>query len=450
MSLPSILGLFFPINLSMKRAFLTLKLFFLLCLFLGLSNLTASAQEEMEYVNPLERRLKNLYAIDEYLSAEKLTKKPSEAEAYIELGNLRRMQGEFEESERFYKMALKLEPNSLQAMQGLGMLYYVMGDFEKAKSLMNQTFPEAFVSDEEKIMAEALKEKENTSIFSGLNIYENDKNITESDGFIEVYWASDHRLSTSLALNYLTYEEYNSKEVNKKAGLTLYFKPSNSLSVSMNANTLLYSQGSSLNGYSLTAAAESGNFTATAIASKEAFRDNIFTIRNRYYKNFGKLALLGKLKGKANIIQGISASKVSDGNKFYGFDTEFVKPLFEDEKNILTASARVFYETATKQKDANGIYLNYWMPKEYQGGELRVSLERKHTKKLSLGCDLQYMQSSYRLDDSVKKVKSNGVGAGVSAKYKNKDFEAAGYFGEKLRQNYRERRLEVSGFWSFF
>ncbi len=107
-------------------------------------------------------------------------------------------------------------------------------------------------------------------------------------------------------------------------------------------------------------------------ASKNIFKENIFTIKNNYEEDSQAVTLYGNIHHRTKIMQGVTLADISDGNSRRRYDTSVIYSLhrnhlpFYRQLKLLAVS----YE---KQFDKRGDLLSYWAPSDFRGNEFSLS-----------------------------------------------------------------------------
>ncbi len=403
-----------------------------------------------ESPDSLTKEVRNLHDIERDLAIEKLTREPNKVDAYIELGDLRRRQGKLQEAKRFYEMALKISPDNYLANQGLMQTHYLLGEFHEARKRMDNVMELDPLSLEEKNELNKYRHKLQDEARVGVNIYEDDRDLTEIMYFGEVSFPSTEYLK--LRSN-IRYEKWNFEDNGQKQNLDIFL---GSMRYEFNENSNitgtfapeLYGKNDSINGYSFEALAGTTNLKLAVKHGHNGFKENFFTIQNKYEENNTSVTIFGDLHPRTRLIQTVSLSEISDDNSKRRYDTEVIYSIFKKEAPFMTASLRFYQSSYEFQTDINGNYLNYWAPSDYKGGELTLSWEREIGSKWWWGVDAKYTHNRYRFDTD-KDVNDSGAGATLFVNYKLAGGDVYASFSDKINSYFRERRLDLQGSFYF-
>lgn len=431
-----------------------IKTILLILLILAESNLFAQPYDLLfptdESPDSLTREVRDLHDIERDLAIEKLTREPNKVDAYIELGDLRRRQGKLVEAKRFYEMALKISPDNYLANQGLMQTHYLLGDFQEARKLMDNVIELDPLSLEEKSEFNRYRHKLQDEARIGLSIYEDDRDLSEIMYFAEVNFPGTEyrKLRTNLK-----YERWNFEEKNIKQNVDVF---QGSMRYELNDNSSIqgtyapefYGKTDSINGFSFEGIAGTDNLKIAAKYSRNGFRENLFTVRNRYEEENTSISIFGDLHPRTRLVQNISLSEISDDNSKRRYDTEIIHSIFKRKAPFMTASLRFYQSSYEFQTDTYGNFLNYWAPSDYKGGELTLSWERSVGSKWWWGIDTKYTFNRYRFDTD-KDVDDSGAGATLYINYKVAGGDIFASFGDRINSYFRERRLDIQGSFGF-
>ena len=161
----------------------------------------------------LSRELRDLHDIERDIAIEKLTREPNKVDAYIELGDLRRKQGKLQEAKRFYEMALKISPQNYLANQGLMLTHYQLGEFDEAKSRMDNVVQNYPLSLEEKTELNQCRLNMQDEARVGVSIYEDDRDLNETMAYLDLFfpWVEHPKIKADFR-----YENWHFKEQQEK------------------------------------------------------------------------------------------------------------------------------------------------------------------------------------------------------------------------------------------
>ncbi|MDD2624828.1 MAG: tetratricopeptide repeat protein, partial [Candidatus Riflebacteria bacterium] len=282
-----------------------------------------------EETDNVTKELKKLQNIQRDLALEKLTREPSKLDAYIELAELRLSQGRLHEAKRFFEMALKLSPNNLQANHGLVMVHYHLGDFDKSRERLETIHRYHPLSDYEREKLEEYKAKLNTSGTAGMYIREDSRGFQEVMSSIEASFPSE--TYKKLEVKYRA-EMWSHEDSTEQINSNVYSATVNYTADSNNILALTYSpetirNGKSTNGFSLQGLAGNENMKLALRASKNIFKENIFTIKNQYEEDSQAITLYGNIHHRTKIVQGVTLTDISDNNSRRRYDTSVIYSL---------------------------------------------------------------------------------------------------------------------------
>lgn len=425
-----------------------------ICFFIGCNQIFAQPYDLLypteESPDTLSRELRNLHNIERDLAIEKLTREPNKVDAYIELAELRRRQGKLQEAKRFYEMALKIAPDNLIANEGLMLVHYQLGEFQEARSRMDNVITLDPLSTDQKSDFNKYCLRLQQEARFGVSIYEDDRNLTEVMYFMEVNYPST--TWKKLRSNF-RYEKWNFEDKNRDINLDAFL---GSIRYDFDQHSHItgtfapemYGKSESLNGYSLDGMAGTDNLKLAVKYGYSIFKENIFTIKNRYDEKNTSVSIFGDLHPKTRLVQTISLSEISDDNSKRRYDTEIIHSIFKNKAPLMTASFRVYQASYEFQTDSLGNYLNYWAPSDYKGGELTLTWERNVGSKWWWGVDGKYTFNKYRFD-TAKDVEDSGAGATLFVNYKLAGGNVYASFGDRINNYFRERRLDIQGSFSF-
>ena len=435
----------------MKRFYFILLLFFVL----------VSVQEcfgqpydllypTVESPDSLTKELRDIHDIERDLAIEKLTREPNKVDAYIELADLRRRQGKLQESKRFYEMALKIAPDNFMANQGLMMVNYQLGEFHEARKCMDAviTLEPSSLGQRNEFNRYRLNLQQEASV--GISIYENDRNLREVMAFLELDYPSSSykKLKSSFRYEKWNYEEneYDMDLDVFQAGLLYEFNDNSHIQCVYAPE--MFSKTDSIGGFSFDAMSGTDNLQLSVRYSFGSFKENIYTLRNRYEEKNTTVSIFGDLHPKTRLIQTISLSDISDENSKRRYETELVHSIFKNKAPFLTASMRVYQASYECQTDVDGNILNYWAPSDYKGGELSLSWEREIGSNFLWGIDAKYTYNQYRFDTD-KDIDESGVGGSIFFNYRIGGGNVFASLGDRINDYYRERRLDIQGVFNF-
>ncbi len=405
---------------------------------------------EPDSPDTLTRELRNLQAVERDLAIEKLTREPTRLEAYLELADLRLSQGKLEEARRFYEMALEMSPKNLRATQGLVMVHYHLGEFNQARDKIETIHQYHPLSDYNRSQLENYRRKLSNEGSLGLSIRENDQNLLEIVSSIDGFFPSAEyrKLSGRYRFENWSHENNGVSVSSQVYSGTLHYEADEQTSFAVTVAPEIFPGGDSVGGYSVQGISGTENLKLGLRTGKSAYKDNIFTVQNRYNEKSTGVSFYGDLHQRTRAVQTVTFGDISDGNSRRRYDSELIHAVFYRNAPFLTATLRAFQASFEKQTDRNGSLLNYWAPSDHKGGELALSWERSVGSQWWWGVDSSYIVSSYRFGNT-ETFSENGVGATVFLSYRFSTGSLFASLGDRLHDYYRERRLELAGTVSF-
>lgn len=396
------------------------------------------------------KELRDLHSIERDLAIERLTREPNKVDAYIELGDLRRRQGKLVEAKRFYEMALKIQPQNYLANQGLMMTNYQLGDYEEAKrriDIATQNYPNASMNQTE---FNKYRQQLQQEARIGFSAYEDDRDLDEYMGYLELLFpGNEYRKLKGI----FRYEKWQYKKQKEKQNIdafsaTMQYEFNANTNISASYNPEMLSDDETIHGYRVEGVTGTDNLKLAARVGKSAFKENLFTLKNRYEEKDIGISLFGDLHPRTRVVTNLTISDISDNNSKRRYEGELIHAIFKKKAPFLTTSLRCYQESYEQQMDINGNYLSYWAPSDLRGGEFTLSWERNVGTKFLWGLDAKYTLNEYRFD-TVDSVRESGAGASIFFNYKVGEGEIFGSFGDKINNYYRERRLDLQGYFNF-
>ena len=403
-----------------------------------------------ESPDTLTKEVRDLHDIERDLAIEKMTREPNKVDAYIELGDLRRRQGKLIEAKRFYEMALKISPDNYLANQGLMQTHYLLGEFQEARQRMDNVIELDPLSLDEKSEFNKYRLKLQQEVRAGVSVYEDDRDLSEVMYFAEfVFPGTEYR---KLRTN-IRYEQWNYKENHEKLNQNVIlggirYDFNDNAHIAGTVAPEIFDDNKNIDGYFFDAMAGTDNLKLGVKYSHGGFKENLFTLRNRYEENCTQISIFGDLHPRTRLIQTVTLSEISDDNSKRRYDTEVLYSIFKKKAPFMTASLRFYQASYEFQTDVNGNFLNYWAPSDYKGGELTLSWERTIGSKWWWGIDTKYTFNRYRFD-TTKDVDDSGAGASVYVNYKLAGGDVTASFGDRINSYFRERRFDLQGSFSF-
>ena len=403
-----------------------------------------------ESPDSLTREVRDLHDIERDLAIEKLTREPNKVDAYIELGDLRRRQGKLQEAKRFYEMALKISPDNYLANQGLMQTHYLLGEFQEARDRMDNVIELSPLSLDEKSDFNKYRQKLQDEARVGVSVYEDDRDLSEIMYFAEINFRGYdyNKLRTNFR-----YEKWNFKENNLKQDVDVYlgsvrYEFNDNSNISGTIAPEVFEKNQSISGFYFDGMAGTDNLKLAVKYGKGGFRENLFTVRNRYEETFTSVTIFGDLHPRTRLIQNLSLSEISDDNSKRRYDTEIIYSIFKKKAPFITASLRFYQSSYEFQTDVNGNFLNYWAPSDYKGGEITLSWERSIGSKWWWGIDTKYTYNRYRFDTE-EDVNDSGAGATIFLNYKLAGGDIFASLGDRINSYFRERRFDLQATYGF-
>jgi tetratricopeptide (TPR) repeat protein len=398
----------------------------------------------------LSRELRSLQAIERDMAIEKLTREPTRLEAFLELGELRLSQGKLEEAQRFFEMALEIQPKNMQANQGMVMVHYHKGEFNLARNRMDVVHKFYPLSDQLKADLEKYRRHMQNQAQIGLTVREDDRGLLDVVSSIEGIFPSGEmkKLTGRYRYENWSHEDNNQRENTQVYSGTFEYRADSNTSLSATWAPEVFAGGDSISGYNLQLVAGTDNLKTALRGGKTTFKENLFTLRNRFAEDFKSFSLFGDLHQRTRAIQTITLADISDGNSRRRWDSELIHSIFKNAAPFLTANLRVYQASYEKQTHADGTILDYWAPSDFKGTELMLAWERSVGANWWWGLDTSLTANSYRFGTD-ETVYDSGAGATVHLSYK---FSAGSLYvslGDRLSNYFRERRLEAYGSFNF-
>lgn len=403
-----------------------------------------------ESPDALTKELRNLQAVERDLAVEKLTREPTRLEAYLELGDLRLSQGKLQESQRFYEMALDMSPKNTRAIQGLVMVHYHLGEFNLARDRMDQIDQSQPLSDFSRSELEAYKRHLNPEATLGLSIREDDRGLSEIGSSIEGYFPSSHypKVSGRYRFDNWSYEDNGVSVSSQLYSGTMNYQADKNTNVAITFAPEIFPGGDSVGGYAIQGLGGTDNLKLALRAGKSTFKENLFTVQNRFSEQTTGFSLFGDLHQRTRVVQSVTLADLSDGNSRRRYDSELIHAIFRNSAPFLTANLRFYQASYEKQSDVSGNLLKYWAPSDYKGAELELSWERSIGAQWWWGLDTNFVANQYRFGTPETSSDSGG-GAFVHLSYRFANGNLYASLGDRINEYFRERKLEVYGNFSF-
>ena len=398
----------------------------------------------------LSKELRSLDAIERDLAIEKLTREPSKLEAFLELGELRLAQGKLLEAQRFYEMALKIDPKNRIANQGLVMVHYHKGEFNVSREIMEKLHPLETVSDSLQYQLKDYTSPMKNQAQLGLSIREDDRGLSEIVSSIEGDFPS---FTYRKLIGRYRYENWlhkdNGNEVNTQIlSSTFEYHADKETIFSTGYSPELYSGKDSIGGYHFQLITGTDNLHISLRSSRQSFKENLQTVQNQLAETASSISLYGNLHPRTRASQTITATDLSDGNTRRQYDAELMHFIYRQGAPFLSLNLKLTQMTYNHQFDESGNILYYWAPSDYKGGELVLGWERSVGSRWWWGIDTSLISNSYKFgtDDQIQ---DTGIGALLHASYNFVSGRIYASIGDRINQYFRERKLEVYGSFDF-
>lgn len=403
-----------------------------------------------ESPDTLTKEVRTLHDIERDLALEKMTREPNKVDAYIELGDLRRRQGKLIEAKRFYEMALKISPDNYLANQGLMQTHYLLGEFEEARKRMDNVIELSPLSLDEKSEFNKYRQQIQDEARVGVSIYDDDRDVSEYLYFAELNFKG--REYRKLQSDF-RYEKWEFKDKNEKQNIDVYqcgflYEFNENSHINGVFAPELFEKNETINGFSADILAGTDNLKLAVKYSHGSFRENLYTIKNKYIENNTSVSLFGDLHPRTRLVQNISISEISDDNSKRRYDTELLHSIYRNNSPFLTASFRFYLSNFEFQTDTEGNKLNYWAPSDYKGGEFTLTWERNVSSKLWWGVDAKYTYNQYRFN-SDEDENDSGAGASLFFNYKLAGGDVFFSYGDRINSYFREKRFDLQGSFYF-
>lgn len=426
------------------------KLILLLCLVMAAQQAFAQPFDLIipgeESPDTLSHELRGLQAIERDIAIEKLTREPSRLEAYIELGELRLSQGKLEEAQRFFEMALELDPKNMNANQGMVMVHYHKGEFNLARNRIDVIHKFYPLSDKLKEEVEKFRMNLRNQAQIGVTVREDDRGLLDIVSSLEGIFPSGEMKKLTGRYRYedRTHDDNNDRINTQLYSATLEYRADKNTSMALTWAPEAFSDGETIGGYSAQFIAGSDNLKGAFIGGKSSFKENLFTLRNRYAEEYQSFSLFGDLHQRTRVIQTVTMADISDGNSRRRWDSELIHSIFRHSAPFLTLNLRTYQASYEKQAHADGSLYDYWAPSDFKGSELMLAWERSVGANWWWGLDTSLTTNSYRFGSDAT-VYDSGAGATLHLSYRFSTGSFYLSFGDHLTSYYRERRLEAYG-----
>lgn len=398
----------------------------------------------------LSRELRSLQAIERDLSLERLTREPSKVEAFVDLGELRLSQGKLQEAQRFFEMALEIHPDNTRASQGLILTHYKKGEFNTARTLMERLHDFKPVSATLQQNLDLVRRGLKTDYQIGMTIREDDRGLLDIITSLEAFIPSEAypKLSARYRYENWSYDDNGDTEDSQLYSATMEYQFDNFSGVALSYAPESFTGGESISGYSAQAITGSDRMRLSLSAGKQAFKENMFTVRNRLYEDTQRISLFGDLHKKTRISQSVSFAEISDSNNRSRYDTELMHFLFKHGEPFLSLNLRFYQLGYEKQQDDAGLPLQYWAPSDHKGAEFTCSWERSVGKHWWWGIEAGFITNRYKFTGQDTESDS-GVGGELHLGYRFGSGNLYASIGDRLHDYFRERRVQVYGSFSY-
>jgi tetratricopeptide (TPR) repeat protein len=398
----------------------------------------------------LSRELRSLHDIERDLAIEKLTREPSKLEAFIELGNLRLAEGKIQEAQRFFEMALEISPKNHIANQGLVMVHYRKGEFNRARELMENLHASTTIADDMKHELRDIKGLLKYTAQLGLTVREDDRGLSEVITSVEGHFPSFtyRKLTGRYRYENWTHED-NGEEANSQVLSSVFeYRADKNTTFSAGYAPELFSNKETIGGYNFQLITGSENLHCAASTNRQTFKENIFTVQNHLAETNHALTLYGDLHPRTRAVQTLTYTSISDGNNRRQFDSELFHYIYRHGAPFLSLTMRLSQMSYEKQTDSTGNFYNYWAPSDYKSGELTFSWERSIGSRWWWGIDTSLTGNSYKFI-SEQSISDTGAGALLHLSYNFDSGRLYASIGDRIHNYFRERKLEVYGSFEF-
>ncbi|NLI75335.1 MAG: tetratricopeptide repeat protein [Candidatus Riflebacteria bacterium] len=399
----------------------------------------------------LSTELRRLQAIERDISLEKLTQAPTKLEALIELGDLRLSQGKLEEAERFYEMALEMQPENMLANKGLALVYYHQGKFGKTKAIfdrLTQLYPLSEALHKE---VDRVRNRLSSSGELGLRIFEDNRGFQEVVSHLEAFFPSFTypRLSARYRFETWQYQEGGEKLNSKVLASTFEYVLSRRSRLALTYAPETITDRSTIGAFTIHGVTGTDQLHLAALTGRTAFKDNLTSAKRALAEDYGTLVLFGDLHERARIIQSITAGDISDGNARRRFETEVLYFLQRRGIPLLSVNAKISSTSFERQFTKAGAPYVYWAPTDFRAAQVTLSWERGIGGHWWWGAETSFISNSYRDAANPDTRFERGFGFGLHAGYRFETGRLHAEFGDTIQDYYRQRRLGVFGSFDF-
>lgn len=400
-----------------------------------------------EETDPLTKELKSIHEVQRDLALEKLTREPTKVDAYIELGELRSTQGRLHEAKRFLEMALEIDPKNLRASHDLVMVNFQLGNFDESKKLMELVHRYHPLSDYEREKLEDFQARVNTEGIAGLYIREDSRGFREIMSTLEATFPFENHSKTEVKYRaeMWSHEDDTKESINSIVySTTLSYAADKNNKFALTYAPEAIKSGSTTVGYSLQGLMGRDTMKLGLRASKNLFKENLYTIKHKLTEDSKAITIYGDLHNRTRIMQGVSVADISDKNSRRRYDSSIVYSIFRNHVPFITTNLSIWDASYEKQTDRKGDLLQYWAPSDFQGGELSFTWEKTQGVHWWFGVEGNYAINRYKFgSDNVMEEK--GPGATLYANYKFAEGNIFMTLSHRERYYFTERRLEIYG-----
>jgi hypothetical protein len=388
----------------------------------------------------LSNELRRLQEIERDMLLEKMNRPGQKNEALVELAELRLSQGKLEEAERLFQMVIQSRPKDMRANRGLAAVYGQTGAFGKAKEIYDRLMELYPLSDALKADVERVRANLSTTGELGMRIHEDSRGITEIRTTVEAYFPSFTypRLSARYKL-----EDWNFKDKNAETDSRIYsakfqyaFTHRTQLAFTFAPEVL--KGGEDIGGYCFEGVTGTNNFHLAGFTGRNAFKENVQTVRSGITEDFLSLMLFGDIHERARLTQSFTVADLSDENSRKIYDTKVLYFIHRRGIPFLSLQGKISQAGYERQKDARGNTYQYWTPSDFRSVFLSVGWERGVGSRWWWGLEGQYTANAYR-EPTAKTTYEQGLGLLVHVSYKFEKGRIYAEYTNALKDYYRER-----------
>lgn len=432
--------------------FINTKKYIILLFFSFLASIAYSQPFDLiipqgDNIDSLTKELKSMQEVQRDIALEKLTREPTKLDAYIELGELRSAQGRLYEAKRFLEMALELDPKNLRANHDLVMVNYQLGNFDESKRRMDLIHRYHPLSDYEREKLESYQSRVNTEGLAGIYIREDSRNFREIMSVLEATFPIEKYPKTDVKYRaeMWTHEDNNKESINSTVySTTITYTADNNNKFAFTYSPESIRSGDVASGYSLQGLMGRDTMKLGLRASKNLFKDNLYTIKNKLTEESRAITIYGDLHKRTRIMQGVTLADISDKNSRRRYDSSIIYSIFRNHIPFITTNLSIWDASYEKQFDKRGDLLNYWAPSDFQGGELSFTWEKTRGVHWWFGLEGNYVVNRYKFGSN-NIVEEKGPGATLYTNYKFAEGSIFLTLSHRERYYFTERRLEIYG-----